>query len=157
MSTLTEAQLKEFNSLFSHIYKGDEYAVSFSIKLLELIHLWDDLVDKDKAIADADINAAFVFSLTELGSCPLWDIQMAGHMRNVYVRWQVANRIEATSQDENEVSKAWMLRAGCYDLFVMLAAKLHGLAWAEEIAHIVYASYGEKLTDFISEVRQCQT
>lgn len=144
-----------FEPLFTHIYKGDQHAAWLSTAILKVLHTWDDLIDKDKEISDAAINNAFVSSLTDITMSPLWDANMASLLKLVYFKWQAANKIEsgASHVTDNDLAKAWMLRASCYDFFILIARKLYGDAWAEEISLNVYNYYGEPLEEFIQEVR----
>lgn len=147
-----------FDVIFEHIYKGNQQAKDISFKLLNIAHTWDDIVDKDKELSDTDINSAFVMSIFEIQNSPLWfSCGLNHHVLNVFLRWQDANAIEkdANSTDE-DLAKAYMLRAGIYDIFVIIAYSLHGLDWAKDIGVMVRKSYGEKLGDFIKEVRLCQ-
>lgn len=142
-----------FEELFDNIYKGDSNAKAISFILLSFLHIWDDIEDGD-AIAVETVHGTFLDVLTKLASYPLWDSHMQGTMISVFLRWQAANHIEQEDVvSDNDLAKAWMLRAGCYDLFVMLAYKLHGLAWASQISSFVYSFYGETLEAFIKEVR----
>jgi hypothetical protein len=136
--------------MFEHIYKGDAHAARLSTGVLKAIHLWDDLIDRDKPVADSNINEVFLDLFCLVGPSPLWDADMSAHLLNVYTRWQAANVFESAKE---EIDKAWMLRAGCYDLFVMLAAKLHGVDWGVEVAPLVYKTYGETLEQFTQEVQ----
>ena len=79
---------------------------------------------------------------------------MQANLLNVYLRWQDANSLESDkASTDDDLAKAWMLRAGLYDLFLILAAKLYGLQWAKEVGPVVRRCYGETLADFIKEIR----
>ena len=143
-----------FEELFDLIYKGHEEAKRLSFDLLQLAHTWDDLVDGDKEVSGDEANTAFVACLFTVPSSPLWGLDMQANLLNVYLRWQDANSIEANKDSsDNELAKAWMLRAGLYDLFSLLAVKLYGLQWGKEIGPTLRIAYGETLKDFIQEVR----
>lgn len=139
-----------FEELFNIIYKGNAEAKALSFSLLQVAHTWDDLVDGDKEVSGDEANSAFLACLFGIPSSPLWDTCMQANLLNVYLRWQDANSLEA---EKVELEKAWMLRAGLYDLFVLIAFKLYGFAWAKEIGPIVRKTYGETLQDFIQEVQ----
>lgn len=150
---LPEEQVKLSEEVFDRIYKGDERAISLSLGLLDLLNTWDDLIDKDnEECGDEDINRAFFFAMIELTASPLWDTYAAAIMRNVYFKWQAANMMEQEKASDNEIAKAWMLRAGFYDLWIHFADKLYGPEWAKECAYFVYHNYGETLEEFLKEV-----
>ena len=143
-----------FEELFDLIYKGHEEATRLSFDLLQLAHTWDDLVDGDKEVSGDEANSAFLACLFTVPSSPLWGVDMQANLLNVYLRWQDANSIEqAKDSSDDDLAKAWMLRAGLYDLFVLIATKLHGIMWAKEIGPIVRKCYGETLANFIKEIR----
>ena len=45
-----DEERKAFDQLFDYIYKEHEQAKSISFEILELVHIWDDLYDKDKEV-----------------------------------------------------------------------------------------------------------
>lgn len=148
---------KVFDELFTVIYKGNEDAKLFSFKLLEVAHTWDDIVDGDNPSEDR-VNSAFVSCFYEFQRHPIWkDAGLDHHLLNVFFRWRDANIIEKDNQStDDDLNKSYMLRAGVYDLFVIIAYHLYGNEWAAEIGPYVRKSYGETLKDYIKEVRQCQ-
>lgn len=150
---ITEQEHKSFNVLFEHIFNGNAAAKSLAFTLLNFFHIWDDIKDKEFNKLDSNVDKVFFDLLTSVASNPYWDLTMQGCFMSVYYRWQAANAIEKDiKRTKDDLAKAWMLRAGCYDLFVLIAAKIYGRQWGEEIAPIVYRFYGEKLEDFINEV-----
>lgn len=151
---MNEDHTATFDKLFKLIYKDNVEACRLSFALLECVHTWDDLIDKDKPVDDKAINTAFLNALVHIGGSPLWTPDMGAHMLNVYLKWSDANYIEAHyKNDDNELAKAWMLRASCYDLFVLIATKLHGIAWGVQIGPSVRLTYGETLHSFLQEIK----
>lgn len=145
--------MKALEELFDYIYRGNEHATSLSHCLWDIAQVWDDLIDGDE-VSKSSINKAFVDSLVTVQTNPLWGPDISVNVLNIYLRWSDANSIEADKNStDDDLAKAWMLRAGIYDIFVLLAAKLYGLDWATEIGPVVRKTYGETLQDFIQEVR----
>lgn len=145
--------MKALHQLFDIIYKGNKEAATLSWLLWDIAQVWDDLVDGEH-VSKTDINRAFVGSLVTVQMNPLWGPDIASAVLNTYLQWSDANAIESdTTSTDEDLAKAWMLRAGIYDIFVMLAAKLYGLDWAVEVGPLVRKTYGEGLEDFITEVR----
>lgn len=150
---MTNEHRSAFGKLFAELYRGNIAATSLSFSLLEFLHLWDDIVDKDFDKV-GDPSKIFVDLLTSVAGNPLWDMHIQGCVISCYYRWHAANVFEKdkTSTDDR-LAKAWMLRASCYDLFLMIAGKLYGQDWARQCAPMVYDFYGEKLEDFLAEVK----
>lgn len=151
------AHKAKFLPLFEHIYKSNTAAIELSFMLLDIMHTWDDLVDKDKPVAEGDVNRAFFMAIQMVPAHPLWNIGLSTMLTSVYLRWRTSTHIERDkAATDNDLSKAWMLRAGVFDLFELLCQQLFGLGWAEECGPVIRAYYGEPLKAFIKEIRQCQ-
>lgn len=143
-----------FEELFNLIYKGHEEAIRLSFDLLQLAHTWDDLVDGDKEVSGDEANTAFVACMSTPHRGLVGIVNMQANLLNVYLRWQDANSLESDkASTDDDLAKAWMLRAGLYDLFLLIATKLYGLQWAKEVGPVVRKCYGETLADFIKEIR----
>lgn len=151
-------QKQAFLPLFTQIYKNDTAAIELSFMLLDVAHTWDDLVDKDKRVSKDDIDKAFLYSLQCIPMHKYWTPAMHSMLTSVYLRWHAANEIESdVTSTEDDIAKAWMLRASLYDLFEMLTLQIHGIDWAKQCARTLRLYYGEKLTNFTSEVMKCRT
>lgn len=150
---MNDKQLEVFSNLFNYIYKGDMMAVELSFQLLHIAHTWDDLIDKDKPVDDVDINKAFINSLFTMQNNPLWhQCGLNHHVLNVFLRWRDATAIETDSPSDDDLNKCYMLRAGLYDIFVILAYYIGGDAWAAEVGPLVRKTYGEKLVEYKEEM-----
>ena len=53
-------------------FGGNKDALSMYRMLVDLAHLWDDLVDKDKDATEADINNGFLICLVYLPCNPFY-------------------------------------------------------------------------------------
>ena len=143
-----------FRNLFEEIYKGDKRAIQLSFDVLAYVHLWDDLIDRDKPVSDHTINRTLLAGITRISCSPLWDTGMAAIVESAYYRWHFANVVEKNvDSTDNDIAKAWIHRSSCYDVFVAIALRLYGHEWAEKASVLVYASYGETLLNFTNEVR----
>lgn len=151
---LSDEHIESFGQLFNVIYKGDPYATDLSFKLLNLAHVWDDLIDKDSPVGDEDINGVFLDTVM-LQDNPLWvRCGMHHHVLNVYLRWHDSDKMERDpASTHDDLIKCYMLRAGVYDIFVVLAFHLHGREWASEVGPMVRKFYGETPEEFIKEMR----
>ena len=146
-----------FNVLFNHIYKEDEKAISLSMRLVEIAHVWDDLVDGDK-VSTANINKAFIDSIFTLQAHEYWFPMGLNHqVLNVFLRWQDATTIENDpNKTEQDLEKTFMLRAGIYDIFSVIAYYLHGNEWALEVGPTIRRFYAETFKT-LKEEFPCQT
>ncbi len=150
---LSQEHKESFATLFDHIYKGHVLATRLSFELIHVSQVWDDIIDGDP-VSNKDVNRAFLMALVDIPSNPLWDAELQANLVNTYLKWTTANVIETEhTHDDNAVAQAWMLRSSIYDMFVIIAKKVHGLDWAETIGVTVRLHYGETLEQFISEVQ----
>lgn len=146
--------LQAFDELFNEIYKGNEQAKQLSFDLIQVSQTWDDLIDKDIEVSDDQINSAFIKSIFEMQANPLWhQMGMAYHVLNVYLRWRDATIIERSQHSDDDLNKCYMLRAGMYDLFVLIAYFLFGDEWAKIAGPVVRRFYGETLEDYKKEIK----
>lgn len=156
--SLNQNYKQAFLPLFEHIYKNDTAAIELSFMLLDVSQVWDDLVDKDKPVSEEAIDTAFLYSLQCIPMHKYWSPALHSMLSSVYLRWHAANCIERDcSSNNDELSKAWMLRAGLFDLFELLSMQLHGIAFAKANARLVRQYYGERLDSFLLEVLECRT
>lgn len=152
MSVIPVEHEESFYKLFDYIYKNDAEAVHVSMELVQIAHVWDDLIDKDVEVSDKEINAAFVGALCEVGGSPLWDRQAAELLRIQFFKWLAANKIEQTPDATTEQKMvAYAARAGFYELFYYFAFKLHGVEWAASVAPVIASWYGESAEDYMLE------
>ena len=152
MSVIPKEHEESFLQLFDYIYKGDYEATRVSMELVQIAHVWDDLIDKDVEVSDQEINAAFVGALCEVGGSPLWDRQAAELLRIQFFKWLAANKIEQTPDATTEQKMvAYAARAGFYELFYYFAFKLHGVEWAASVAPVIASWYGESAEDYMLE------
>jgi len=151
---MNDQHLSAFAVLFDEIYKGNESAKSLSFQLIEVSQAWDDLYDKDKEVTGDQVNRVFLLSIIEMQENPLWSgCGMAHHVLNVYLRWRDASKIEENAPSDDDLNKCYMIRAGMYDLFVLLAYYLHGDEWAMTVGPLVRRFYGETLKEYKEEIK----
>jgi hypothetical protein len=53
-------------------FGGNQDGLNIFRLLIDLAHIWDDLVDKDKVVSEDDINYAFSIALVHLPANPLY-------------------------------------------------------------------------------------
>lgn len=140
---MTEADQIAFSAAFDRWFKGNQSAGRFCADVLQIAHVWDDLVDDDGA---EDAPAAFRKALLELPANDFYRANFAflhPIMVMVWAQWDAANKMEATPQ-KDDLAKTYMLRASLYQLFHAVAVLCGGLDWAAEIGPEIYRLYGER-------------
>lgn len=116
--------------------KGNANATDFILKMVHVLHLWDDLIDRDKPVDDAAINRGFQFLLVDIPRNPFY-AQHFGALNTLVstaiTNWHVATRMEREGADY-EKSIAFILRSSYIDLLTHIAAIVGGPEWAVQMA-----------------------
>lgn len=115
--------------------QGNKEAIDFVLTLHRIVETWDDLIDKDSPIKDADINRAFMRALIELPRNGFYQRNFA--LLNPIVEmaildWLTANEFERT-KDSEKLRTAYILRCGILGLTVMSARIIGGYEWAQTV------------------------
>ncbi len=140
-----QAYIIEFHKLFL----GDENAIALALDILYVVHVWDDLIDKDP-ITDKQISTAFRKAIYDIPLNPLMCKELSILWLSCYHQWLAANELEAEGA-ENGLNKSYMLRASIYQLFHRIAVMVGGFEYGEKVAKRVYDLYGETLEDIKEE------
>lgn len=108
---------------------GNTNAADFIESVFGALHLWDDLIDRDKRPSDADISAAFINMLVALPSNPFYLNNISSFrplLLMAIVDWHTATRFERNElvpddQRQYELSIAFILRSSYVSLLLMAA------------------------------------
>jgi hypothetical protein len=120
-------------------FGGNQDALNAYRMFVDLAHLWDDLVDKDKEATENDINNAFLICLVYLPANPFYrsiQEQVLPMWLTVVSAYQTANKFER-DKDPHGIEIA------------------HGLRYAAGniVAYMVYVCVGpEKAKEFLPEM-----
>jgi hypothetical protein len=147
---ITSDQRQAFYNAFHRFYKGNESAISLSMMLIDSLHVWDDLIDGDEVSSD-NVNRVFRYLIYDIPLNPVYRLipGMPDHLLNVYLRWRDATEMEA--EEKPDLEKTYMLRAGLYDIFSLIAYHLCGDDWSQKIGPDIRKLYGETLDDLKGE------
>jgi hypothetical protein len=120
-------------------FGGNQDALNVFRMFVDLSHLWDDLVDKDKEATEDDINNAFLICLVYLPANPFYrsiQEQILPMWLTVVSAYQTANKFER-DKDSHGIEIA------------------HGLRYAAGniVAYMVYVCVGsEKAKEFLPDM-----
>lgn len=114
--------------------KNNESALQFVRTVAGVLHAWDDLIDRDKPVSDADVNGAFLGALVTLPRNAFYRDHFEALntiLVSSIINWRVATQIEREHACEGEDLKiAYIIRSTYVDLLVMSAAIIGGVEWA---------------------------
>jgi len=155
MNTPEFNRLDKHVPLFSEFLLGNVEAIQFVVRVFRALHVWDDLIDKDKNITDDEVNSVFWDLLVVLPADPFYVRNLAllnSTLVNAIINWHIANKLEREG-DEKDKSIAFILRGAYIDILSASAFVVGGMNWATEIGPAIrrwaheetFAQYMENL------------
>jgi hypothetical protein len=121
-------------------FGGNQDALNVYRMLVALVHTWDDLVDKDKPVTEAEINNAFLIALVYLPSNPVYRA-IQDHAiplwATIVMAYETANKFER-EKDEQGLEIAHNLRYATGHLVSYIVETCVGHDMAKEIVPEVW-------------------
>lgn len=123
-----------------------------------LLDMWesfqglDDWRDNDHNDGK-DIERVIYLTLVRMPSNPFFQAhanRLLPVLSNVVLKWTASNVMEDEKQEE-QLPKAFMWRAGFYDLILEVVNVVHGFDFAQVAAPYVMAMYGETYEEYKKE------
>lgn len=146
---------KAFEENLDYFFQGNKEAVKLAMMLIEVADTWDDIVDGDCPSYDK-INRAFIISLIDIqnnGFYAIYQHELRPVILSTILKWLDANKLESKKE---HLEKAYMLRAGLYDLFAHIAYIIGGQEWYNQVGTDIRKLYGESFKDYEDEICQIQ-
>lgn len=131
---------------FARTYFDNENAVKLILDVWIVAQAWDDAHDGDDADHSLGYKAMLDIQTNPISS----QIPIAHSMNKMYRSWSISNVFEAEKQ---ELEKAWMLRAGFYDLMIDVYHGLYGDEKAVDFGVQAWCLYGETLKEYLEEMK----
>ena len=114
------------------LMRGNVPATQFLAQMVKVLHLWDDLIDKDKEVLNGDVHEAFQTMLITLPNNEFY-VRNIGHLQpilvNAIINWKIANQFELLA-DEYRLRIAYILRSSYCDLITQSAMVIGGWDYA---------------------------
>ena len=127
-------------------------AVQWLLDLYHAFQIFDDFADGD-AVDRKDLNLLIWNTLVGMQ-------QNSFYMQNSFrllpvisvniLKWQASDTVERAG---NADAKAYVWRAGYYDIALTVVEICHGPIFAAQNAHIVLGLYGETYDDYMKEFK----
>ena len=118
------------------VCRGNPLAVQFLEDITEILHLWDDLIDRDKPLQDAAINRTMWKALINLPRNQFYSANflfLNGLLMTAIINWELATTMERTQVDDNDLPIAFILRSSYVDLVTGVALIVGGREHALEM------------------------
>lgn len=135
-------------------FGGNADALQVYQALVDLAHTWDDLVDKDKDVTEADINRSFLICLVYLQTNPFYrqiQDQIIPMWVSVVSAYETANKFEK-DKDEHGIEIAHNLRYAAGHIIAYMIHVCVGADKAKEIMPEVWKTMvPERIEDYRKE------
>lgn len=141
-----------------YAFKGNQAAVDYVLLVAQVVGVWDDLIDKDKAPGDKAINNAFWALCVEIPKNPFYRAYMDDLIpitATGIINWLTANRLERDdSLSHRAIEIAHVIRYSIADVAMISAAICGGREWAEEVGpELRLRSQRSDLNEYINSLK----
>lgn len=138
-----------------YAFKGSEPAIAFVKAIHDVAHVWDDLVDKDKQVADLEVGRAFFTALVGIPANPFfrqYSDSLLPVMAASCFNYQIANDFEKSGDREKQII-AHAIRYGVADVLLHVAFIVGGWDWVAEVGPELRArSQKDILSHYLTEI-----
>ena len=146
MKNITEGDIEWFG--------GNQDALNMYRLMIDLLHTWDDLVDKDKSVSEIEINHAFLSCLVYLPANPFYrsiQDQVLPMWLMVVSAYETANQLEK-DKDEHGLEISHSLRYAAGHIVAYAVHVCVGPEKAREILPKLWKSvFFERYSDYREE------
>ena len=139
------------NDAFIKWFRGNDDAVNFAVALWVAAQEWDDLEDEGRCESHNRLLSWLAFGKEYTPYFASHAHLLRPVFLSVYLQWRTANVLDRG--DANDVAKSYMLRAGLYGLWHLMAWIEGGDDWAAEVGPEIYRSYGETPAELLKEMQ----
>jgi hypothetical protein len=130
----------------SQVLRGYAPAVQCFFLIRDVLHFWDDLIDRDRALADHEIHGAMFKALVLLPTNTFY----AQHIQslqpvlvNAIANWRAANEFEAGS-DTRRLQIAFVIRSDYANILIQMAYLVGGHDWVMSVAPTIRAMWTDE-------------
>ena len=125
--------------VLKHFFQGDTPGCKWVGKIFRALHVYDDLIDKDRELTPEELHSTFWLMLIELPDDEFFTkhkLALLPILVNSIINWRVANNLEKQVETQR-LSIAWFLRGSYIDLLSMALALERGPLYAVEVGQLL--------------------
>lgn len=127
---------EDVDAMHLRMLRGNRQAYDFLTTMFNVLHFWDDLIDRERELDPVEINRSMWDALITIPENPFYCQNFASLMPVLKVaifNWHAANAMER-SEDSLDKQIAFVLRSTYVDLVTVCAYIVGGRDWAAEVA-----------------------
>lgn len=128
----------KFNSAeeaLGYVLKGHADAIAFCTLICHVLHVWDDLEDRDKPLSRDTIDEMMYAALVVIPRNSFYRDnfhELNALLSVAIMNWHAANQMEA-SADVEQLRIAFIIRSSYCDIVQAAVRIVGGYAWAKEV------------------------
>lgn len=118
-----------------HAFKGNQSAMDYVLLVARVVDVWDNLIDRDVALTDKDINEVFWLLMVELPKNDFYREfvdELVPVTATGILNWMTANTLESSSE-HRAIEIAHVIRYSIADVAMLAALLCGGMSWAAEV------------------------
>jgi len=122
-----------------YVLRDDRDAVAYFLALHSVLHLWDDLIDRDHVPTPAEVDEAMWNALIAVPNNPFFlrhITSLSALTVNAIANWKAANQFEGT-EDERLLHLAFVIRSDYANILLHCAFLVGGREWMMEVTPLV--------------------
>lgn len=138
---------------------GDPVALAFLNAMARVLHFWDDLIDRDKPVSDAEINARMWDALIEIPLNAFYR-ENIGTLSPILVsaiaNWRIATDVERSADaTHRDLAFAFIIRSTYVDLVTISAVLVAGMEHAVACGPAIRRwAHGEGFDGYLNNLRK---
>lgn len=141
-----------------HAFKGSQAAVDYVLMVARVADVWDNLIDKDVAVSEKDINDAFWILSIDIPR----NLFYRAHIDDLLpvtaagiINWMAANKIERDkTSSQRAIEIAHVIRYSIADVILLAALLCGGHEWAAKVGpELRLRSQRSDLNEYINSLK----
>lgn len=139
VSARESARPHTLGELIGIALKGDQQAVQWFLMMRDVLHFWDDLIDRDVKLKKHEINAAMFTALVSLPSNDFYlrhRDSLTPLLISAVANWNAANEFESNGE-ERLLQLAFVIRSDYANLLIHASYLVGGYAWMMEVTPLI--------------------
>jgi len=123
----------------AEVLQGNAAAIECFMLIRDVLHFWDDLIDKDHTVSDAYIHGSMFKALVALPTNDFYrrfQDMLQPVLVNAIANWHAANAFEA-GEDERLLQIAFVVRSDYANILIQMAYIIGGYDWVTAVTPVI--------------------
>ena len=133
--TVQRIEFRDPQELANWVVRGNQDALGFLNVVTNVLHFWDDLIDKDRTLEDDEIHSRMWDALVTLPRNKFYRTffdELQPVLNCAISNWMAANKFEQ-GEDKDDLDIAFIIRSDYANIAIHTALLVGGEAWAAQV------------------------